>query len=160
MTETSSGTPGLVEEATKECSRCTEVKSTSDFYKYKRSADGYQSYCKACHKAYYAKYYEENVDTYKERHAKDFQENKTSYYARKNNYRNRVRADSERLTGVEKERVAYLYWLAQDLKAITGEPYEVDHIKPISKGGEHHPDNLQILPMDMNRKKGASYENT
>jgi 5-methylcytosine-specific restriction endonuclease McrA len=31
--------------------------------------------------------------------------------------------------------------------------YEVDHITPISRGGKHHPDNLQILTMRENRKK-------
>jgi 5-methylcytosine-specific restriction endonuclease McrA len=29
----------------------------------------------------------------------------------------------------------------------------VDHIQPIAKGGLHHPDNLQILTMEENRKK-------
>jgi 5-methylcytosine-specific restriction endonuclease McrA len=36
----------------------------------------------------------------------------------------------------------------------TGIPHEVDHIIPISKGGIHHPNNLQILTMKENRKKG------
>jgi uncharacterized protein YxeA len=30
---------------------------------------------------------------------------------------------------------------------------EVDHIKPLAKGGLHHPDNLQILSKSENRKK-------
>lgn len=158
--ETLSSTADLADAPSKCCSKCGTVKPVSEFYKYKRSADGFQSYCKECHSGYYAKYYEDNREDYAARHAANFQMNKTSYYARKNNYRNRVRADSEKLTGEQKERVAYLYWLAQDLQAVTGEPYEVDHIKPISKGGEHHPENLQILPRDMNRKKGAKYENT
>jgi len=33
--------------------------------------------------------------------------------------------------------------------------YEVDHIYPISKGGLHHQDNLQILKADLNHKKNA-----
>lgn len=33
--------------------------------------------------------------------------------------------------------------------------YEVDHIIPLAKGGLHHPDNLQILSMSENRKKGS-----
>lgn len=31
--------------------------------------------------------------------------------------------------------------------------YEVDHIIPISRGGKHHPDNLQYLTISENRKK-------
>lgn len=33
--------------------------------------------------------------------------------------------------------------------------YEVDHVIPISKGGLHHPDNLQYLPWLDNRRKWA-----
>lgn len=31
--------------------------------------------------------------------------------------------------------------------------YEVDHIKPVSKGGKHHPGNLQYLTIHENRRK-------
>jgi 5-methylcytosine-specific restriction endonuclease McrA len=37
----------------------------------------------------------------------------------------------------------------------TGIPHEVDHIVPIAKGGLHHQDNLQIITMVENRKKGS-----
>lgn len=57
------------------------------------------------------------------------------------------------LSQEEKKQIQDLYWLAKDLKAVTGEEYHVDHIHPISKGGLHHPDNLQILPSDLNLKK-------
>ena len=57
------------------------------------------------------------------------------------------------LTAEEKKQIQDLYWLAKDLKAVTGEEYHVDHIIPISKGGLHHPGNLQILPSDLNLKK-------
>jgi 5-methylcytosine-specific restriction endonuclease McrA len=35
----------------------------------------------------------------------------------------------------------------------TGIPHEVDHIIPVSKGGLHHQDNLQILTREENRRK-------
>jgi len=35
----------------------------------------------------------------------------------------------------------------------TGIPHEVYHIIPISKGGKHHENNLQILTATENRKK-------
>jgi 5-methylcytosine-specific restriction endonuclease McrA len=34
------------------------------------------------------------------------------------------------------------------------EGHEVDHIIPLSKGGKHHEDNLQYLPIVENRRKG------
>lgn len=35
--------------------------------------------------------------------------------------------------------------------------YEVDHYQPLSKGGLHHQDNLQILKADLNREKSAKW---
>ena len=35
--------------------------------------------------------------------------------------------------------------------------YEVDHIKPIAKGGLHRINNLQYLTRKENRRKGATY---
>jgi 5-methylcytosine-specific restriction endonuclease McrA len=37
------------------------------------------------------------------------------------------------------------------------EGHEVDHIKPLSRGGLHHEDNLQYLPWLENRRKGNRY---
>ena len=48
------------------------------------------------------------------------------------------------------------YWLAADLKAITGDDYHVDHIVPLNGKevcGLHVPWNLQVLPADINRSK-------
>lgn len=36
--------------------------------------------------------------------------------------------------------------------------YHVDHIVPLSKGGAHHPDNLQYLPAAVNMSKRANTE--
>lgn len=38
-----------------------------------------------------------------------------------------------------------------------GTRYEVDHVMPLAKGGRHHPDNLAIIPMIENRRKGAKH---
>tara|TARA_Y100000034_G_scaffold126033_1_gene176658 strand:- start:233 stop:775 length:543 start_codon:yes stop_codon:yes gene_type:complete len=51
-----------------------------------------------------------------------------------------------KLTSVEKEQIKQIYINCP-------EGYEVDHIIPISKGGLHHPDNLQYLTMWENRSK-------
>lgn len=48
-----------------------------------------------------------------------------------------------------------IYEECRRLSAETGIPHEVDHIIPIAKGGLHHQDNLQILTVTENRKKGA-----
>lgn len=47
-----------------------------------------------------------------------------------------------------------IYTRCQELSEETGIPHHVDHIHPISKGGLHHQDNLQILTAHDNQVKG------
>lgn len=61
------------------------------------------------------------------------------------------------LTPEQKARIAGLYAQARAMSRLMGEPYHVDHIKPLSKGGLHHPDNLQVLLGRENLRKGAKY---
>jgi hypothetical protein len=55
-------------------------------------------------------------------------------------------------TPEEKARERAIY-----AEAARNEEWEVDHIKPLSKGGLHHPDNLVAIPLTMNRQKRAQY---
>lgn len=55
----------------------------------------------------------------------------------------------------DKKQIQAFYIEAKRLSAETGIKHEVDHIVPISKGGLHHQNNLQILPWLDNRKKGG-----
>lgn len=45
------------------------------------------------------------------------------------------------------------YWVARVISERTGIKHEVDHKIPLSRGGLHHPDNLQILTKAKNRQK-------
>lgn len=58
------------------------------------------------------------------------------------------------LTEVERLQIRAIYVEARALTEAFGEPYHVDHIKPLAKGGEHHPSNLQILRGVDNARKG------
>jgi 5-methylcytosine-specific restriction endonuclease McrA len=53
----------------------------------------------------------------------------------------------------DQQKINEIYCKAKQLIEETGISYEVDHIIPISKGGKHHEDNLQIITMSENRKK-------
>jgi len=44
----------------KQCKRCLETKSLSDFYGQKRDKDGLRPYCKDCDKAKNRKFYQNN----------------------------------------------------------------------------------------------------
>lgn len=137
----------------KACKHCGETKELSLFKKDNRAPDGVRNMCKSCASAY-AK---EN------RHSWKKERDWASYYNRnrpnKLAYANKRRAmklnQTPDLTAEEQRQIEQLYWLAKDLKAVSGEDYHVDHIIPLARGGLHHPDNLQVLPADLNLKKGA-----
>ena len=59
-----------------------------------------------------------------------------------------------KLNNIERQQVVVIYRRCQELTESTGIPHHVDHIIPLSKGGEHHPNNLQILTAEQNLKKG------
>jgi 5-methylcytosine-specific restriction endonuclease McrA len=68
--------------------------------------------------------------------------------------RARKRKQSPKLNDTEQQQVIAIYKRCQDLTESTGIQHHVDHIIPLSKEGEHHPDNLQILTAEENMKKG------
>jgi hypothetical protein len=53
------------------------------------------------------------------------------------------------------EKINYIYRVCEIINQFENDKYEVDHIKPLSKGGLHHQDNLQILLANLNRRKHA-----
>lgn len=52
---------------TKKCSRCGEVKETTEFHKARKAADGFQGFCKVCAKVAYDKWREDNRDAVNDR---------------------------------------------------------------------------------------------
>jgi len=70
------------------------------------------------------------------------------------NRRCKKRNQSPVLTINQKKIVECFYKQAIRLKERFGIQFEVDHIIPISRGGLHHPTNLQVLPLKINRSKG------
>lgn len=61
------------------------------------------------------------------------------------------RAKKQASDEVDSQAMQLLFQAAQSISDATGVPHEVDHIVPISKGGEHTLSNLRIIPRWMNR---------
>ena len=83
--------------------------------------------------------------------------------ARRQSHRNRrlAHAQPKWLSEYQIEEMNNLYWLAQDLKMVSGQVYHVDHIVPLQGKnicGLHVPWNLQILPADVNLRKSNKME--
>jgi len=58
----------------------------------------------------------------------------------------------------EEKDIRLIYKKCKQLNVEAGEIlWNVDHIKPLSKGGSHHPSNLQIIGALENKVKGAKY---
>ena len=55
----------------------------------------------------------------------------------------------------EKERIELMYIICKEISIISGVEYHVDHVHPLSKGGSHTLDNLQIMKAEDNLRKGA-----
>lgn len=71
-----------------------------------------------------------------------------------NNIKYRLMKDDQtlKLNKKEQNRIDELYTICKQLNYDKVD-FHVDHIQPLSKGGLHHPDNLQILPNWLNNEK-------
>jgi hypothetical protein len=68
-------------------------------------------------------------------------------------YRSKKFGDLPNLTLDEHEKILEIYKECVRISEETGILHHVDHIIPISKGGKHHPNNLQILTATENIRK-------
>lgn len=93
---------------------------------------------------------------------KNIMKEKRSYYnAKAAEYRAIKRNATIHLSENHRKQIEDIYWLASDLRLITGEPYHVDHIVPLQGKnvcGLHVPWNLQILPGDINQSKNNFFD--
>jgi len=77
---------------------------------------------------------------------------------RKHEAARRGRRNATILTRREKRRMAKIYARAEELRQWFN--VVVDHRIPLAKGGLHHPDNLQIIYLVENTRKGARLDYT
>ena len=141
------------------CKGCNTSKPSSAFHFDLRNKDGLQTCCKTC----YENAYKTRKEVIRERQKtwNKVNQYKRAAYESFRRLKKRYSTPSW-LTKKQLDEIEYKYWLARDLRAITGESYEVDHIVPVVNdfvSGLHVPWNLQILPSDLNRKKSNKMEN-
>jgi hypothetical protein len=74
-------------------------------------------------------------------------------YAAASSSKRRARIFNQMPLTADLNKIAAFYRKAKELSLLTGEQYDVDHIAPLSKGGLHHEDNLQIITHIENIKK-------
>jgi len=174
-----------MKEKTKQCTVCAQTLPLSNFRSEKRNkTDGKVGRCRNCEhtirqqnkhkkqeydKAYYkanrdkiianqTTYYLNNQEKVKER-VKDWQASNQSTvtgYKKNNKHNRRVIINSSKLSSAD-----FSAWETSELKicaycgASCANSYHIDHIEPLSKGGQHELDNLVIACPTCNMQKSA-----
>lgn len=62
------------------------------------------------------------------------------------------------LSAEDRKKIVEIYHHAKVMTKETGIVHHVDHIKPLTAGGEHHPSNLRVIPAKENLSKGAKFD--
>jgi len=146
------------------CRKCTRVKS----YIYKKTNKKYFEEWNAKNPNYKSDYYKKNKEEIlrknkawkeankdlvkkiqKEWYKKDYKNNRDKYYHKRNLRRAKLDEQTANLSKSEVNEIKILFRWAQELPG----KWHVDHIIPLSKGGKHHPDNLQLIPAGQNSSK-------
>lgn len=170
---------------TKTCSCCNTPKTLDNFHSHKTGKYGKRGICKPCRinkqleyqkdnfvvSSYRADWYQENKERIQASYDKKAKMRYNKEYAVLNSGKMNAKSAKRKaaklkatpvwLNQDQLKSIEELYWLAKDLKAVSGETYHVDHIIPLQgKGvcGLHVPWNLQILPADINIRKRNNVE--
>lgn len=106
------------------------------------------------------RYYKANREAINARRRRWAAANTPRVLAQNARRRARERFAAVPLTREERARVLAVYERAARVSRKTGIVHHVDHDRPLARGGKHHPDNLIVLPADMNAAKGSKYDST
>lgn len=119
--------------------------------------DNHTDYIKKYNKQYHEINREKRNENSRQRHIKNSEQEKQ--YRRNNRDKliaNAVRYRAWKLNQIPPdaniELIQFYYTVATTLA-----DYQVDHIKPLYKGGLHHEDNLQLLESSLNQQKGSKW---
>ena len=141
----------------KTCSKCLTEKPVAEFH---RRGDKWQPMCKVCKKERSQIRYAERGDhirgvnkLWRETHPEQMKDARAGWEAPKGYAREaQARCRATKL-GAAIETAGLLAYYAACPAG-----YEVDHIRPLSKGGEHTLSNLQYLTVSENRTKSDKWE--
>ena len=158
------------------CTKCGGIKPLWRFNRARAKKLGISTRCKVCDNAAAKKWMSDNKERRKEYRRKYYLDNKGREISKMKEWssNNRIKHNNikakhkknnrSKFTALESARRArnklYLTEIESfeldviySISSMLGDEYHVDHIRPLSKGGLHHPDNLQIINKSENLKK-------
>jgi 5-methylcytosine-specific restriction endonuclease McrA len=116
------------------CTRCKQEKDLKEFCRDERAVNGRASECRDCH-------------TVAAKKSKILHIENTRIDRRVQCAKRRALKKASAVCAIaDMKLLKFIYQYCPN-------GYEVDHIIPLSKGGSHHPTNLQYLPSVINRQK-------
>ena len=172
------------QDRTKRCTMCGEDKPLAEFYSYGyttkqgKSSTRYESRCIPCARARRRDYHNSNPERSAQA-SRAFRESRPGYTAnnakryRGTEHGKAVKAKLQRLRKArmrsgqgDNDAIRAIYAEAMRIEQVTafcpvfdlpelGHKMHVDHVIPLARGGPHHEDNLQILPIGLNMRKGV-----
>ncbi len=91
---------------------------------------------------------------------REYRERNHAYFAEsEGNRRAEINKSDSSNSMVDRSLIKQIYICSRRLSQCTGFGWHVDHIKPISIGGEHAPHNLQVVPQRWNQVKNNTNSN-
>jgi len=99
-------------------------------------------------------YYQENRELILDRNREWRRNNRDKVNAKEGRRNaNKLNQTPNDQTTLEKSMIRALYWISKVLSNSCEEQFHVDHIHPLSRGGIHEFNNLQVLSAEENLKK-------
>lgn len=97
-----------------------------------------------------------NAERLRQKAKKEYRENPTRFfeYAAA---RRALKKGAPKEAGASAAFMRQFYITARRISRCLGIPFHVDHLRPLSKGGPHHENNLQVIPGVLNIRKGSQW---
>jgi len=166
----------------KKCTACFEIKDISLFSKNPKMKDGYIHQCKSCVLIRRKKFYKENLETFREKRKKEYKKNRDKYirdavsWGKRNKDKRKISKKRwasknvvkisviNRNLSAKKQGAIGFYTVEEYISKLNlynnkcgycleREPYTVDHIIPISKGGNNYIENIMPSCLQCNGQK-------
>ena len=131
----------------KECIKCGEIKPKSEFFKSKGNLDGYDNRCKECEKLRLRR--ERNMQPKVHRTPEEIKIRKKLQKHKRRFREQQGKIKPNEIRELKIKQNNRCYWCRTSI----AKTYQIDHLMPLSKGGEHLIENIVLACPHCNMSK-------